>query len=108
MSIVTTSFKSSQLPATTTRVNSRGYLASTRVRGLWRHPLLAGAAYGLVVYVVVNFVVLPLSAFAVRPFQVNAAFFNLIFAHVVCVGWPIALAANDSARVPTVPRPGRV
>ena len=84
------------------------YLVSARVRGLWRHPLIAGAVFGLGVYVVMNFVVLPLSAFAVRPFQVNAVFFNLIFAHIVCVGWPIALAAKYSARVPTVPRPGHV
>ena len=82
------------------------YLVSTRVRGLWRQPLLAGAAYGLVVYAVMNFVVLPLSAFAVRPFQVNAAFFNLIFAHIVCVGWPIALAARRSARPRLLTRAG--
>jgi uncharacterized membrane protein YagU involved in acid resistance len=74
------------------------YLASLRVRVLWRRPFIAGAAYGLAVYAVMNFVVLPLSAFAARPFQVNAAFFNLIFAHIVCVGWPIALAARWSAR----------
>ena len=84
------------------------YLASLRFRTLWRRPLVAGAAYGLVVYAVMNFVVLPLSAFATGPFRVNAAFFNLIFAHIVCVGWPIAIAAWRSARVPTVPRPGHV
>jgi hypothetical protein len=82
------------------------YLASLRMRALWRHPFIAGAAYGLVVYVVMNFVVLPLSAFAVRPFQVNAAFFNLIFAHIVCVGWPIALAARWSARPRLLARAG--
>jgi uncharacterized membrane protein YagU involved in acid resistance len=84
------------------------YLACWRVRALWRYPFIGGAAYGIVVYLVMNFVVLPLSAFAVRPFQINAAFFNLLFAHIVCVGWPIALAAWFSARVPTRPRPGHV
>lgn len=84
------------------------YVLSLRIRALWRRPLITGAAYGLVVYAVMNFVVLPLSAFADRPFQVNAPFFNLIFAHIVCVGWPIALAAYRSARVPTVARPGHV
>ena len=82
------------------------YLASLRVRALWRYPLIAGAAYGLIVYAVMNFVVLPLSAFAVRPFQINAPFFNLIFAHIVCVGWPIALAARRSARPRLLTRTG--
>jgi uncharacterized membrane protein YagU involved in acid resistance len=84
------------------------YLASVRVRALWRHPFIAGAAYGLVVYAVMNHIVLPLSAFNTRPLQINAVFFNLIFAHIVCVGWPIALAAHRSARVPTRARPGHI
>ena len=74
------------------------YLASLRVRFLWRQPLISGAIFGLCVYLVMNHVVLPLSAFAVRPFQVNAVFFNLLFAHVFCVGWPIAIASRLSAR----------
>ena len=84
------------------------YLASVRIRVLWRRPFICGALYGLLVYLVMNLIVLPLSEFAVRPFEVNAAFFNLIFAHVVCVGWPIALAARRSARAPTAPLAGHV
>jgi len=83
------------------------YLASLRMRFLWRQPLISGAIFGLCVYVVMNFIVLPLSAFAVRPFQVNAVFFNLLLAHVCFIGWPIAVAARLSARASGLARAGR-
>ena len=83
------------------------YFASLRMRFLWRQPLISGAIFGLCVYVVMNFIVLPLSAFAVRPFQINAVFFNLLLAHVCFVGWPIAVAARLSARGSGLARAGR-
>jgi len=71
------------------------------------HPIEAGLAFGLGMFALMNFIVLPLSAFAVRPFQVNAVFFNLLLAHVCFIGWPIAVAARLSARASGLARAGR-
>jgi len=62
-------------------------------------PLLArvywisGAVYGVLVFVVMNLVVVPLSARAKRPSSSQVIIVQLIF-HVVFVGLPIAFAAN--------------
>jgi uncharacterized membrane protein YagU involved in acid resistance len=38
------------------------YLAAQRWQVLWRRPVLCGAGYGLLVYVIMNYLVVPLSA----------------------------------------------
>jgi hypothetical protein len=53
--------------------------------------VLSGLAYGVVVYLVMNFVVLPLSAVAVRPFDPKVAV-PMVVIHMLFVGLPIALA----------------
>lgn len=66
------------------------YLASRKINALVRHAIAAGVVYGVLVYAVMNFVVLPLSAF---PHARNFGFAMLptgIAIHVVCVGLPIA------------------
>ena len=73
--------------------------ASRRLRALTERPLLYGVLYGLAVYAVMNFVVIPLSAIGggVR-LPPPPALWNGIFAHVVCVGPPAAFAARAAAR----------
>jgi hypothetical protein len=75
------------------------WLASRRIGLLTRRPLLCGVMYGLAVYAVMTFVVIPLSAIGggLRIPQLPALL-NGIFAHVVCVGPPSALAARAAAR----------
>lgn len=77
------------------------YLASSRLPVLARRPVLSGVLYGAGVYLVMNFVVLPLSAFpheiAYTP-QTVAIGGGVIIA---CVGLPIALVARRY-RVPRV------
>ena len=74
------------------------WLASRRLRALVERPLLGGVIYGLAVYIVMNFAVIPLSAIGgglrVPPLP---ALLNGIFAHVVCVGPPAAFAARAAA-----------
>jgi hypothetical protein len=74
------------------------WLASRRLNALVERPLLWGVVYGLAVYAVMNFVVIPLSAIGgglrVPPLP---ALLNGIFAHVVCVGPPAAFAARAAA-----------
>lgn len=68
-------------------------LAATRVRALARHPLLGGAAYGLVVYAVMYGAVLPLSGHGPAVFT-TANVADELLAHVLLVGIPSALAAR--------------
>jgi hypothetical protein len=78
--------------------------ASLRAPALLERPFVWGPVYGLIVYAVMRFVVLPLSLVRMQPFAFNIGFANLIFAHIFLVGIPIALVAS---RV-LAPRPARV
>lgn len=69
-------------------------LAGRRVPQLRTHAAAAGLAFGVAVYLCMNFVVLPLSAF---PFDLEYTAARLIegfVSHAVLVGLPIALAAR--------------
>ena len=59
-----------------------------------KHWVQSGLLYGLVWYVFMNVVVVPLSAFPhpVFPPVVTSVFLNGIVAHLFCVGLPIAWA----------------
>jgi hypothetical protein len=61
--------------------------------GLLRFPALAGAAYGIIVFVVMNLLVLPLSAMRKRSVTTGLIVTQLII-HVLFVGLPIALTAK--------------
>lgn len=67
-------------------------LASLHLPFLLQHPLIAGAFYGIDVYAVMNYIVLPLSRRAKRPFNRNFALTQLVI-HIVIVGWSIAVSA---------------
>ena len=77
-------------------------LASLRLPVLIARPVLCGAAYGLIVNVVMQYIVLPLSAFRPGPpaaaGTIDWGEVNLWLAHVFCVGLPIAFAARWAAR----------
>jgi hypothetical protein len=60
---------------------------------LIQRPFLAGALYGIAVFVVMNFVVLPLSRRPKRPFNLKFAATQLVI-HIVIVGWSIALSVH--------------
>lgn len=66
-------------------------LAARRLPTLVRHPWLWGAAYGIVVFLVMNLVVLPLSAFPNEVALPPLALLKGFAGHIVCVGWPISL-----------------
>ena len=69
-------------------------LASLKIPALLRHPVRYGLAFGVGVYVFMNYVVLPLSAFrkGSGPFSLPL-FVNGVLAVVLLVGLPIALFA---------------
>lgn len=68
------------------------YAASRRLTVLTRQPILCGLLFGFAIWIVMNLVVVPLSAF---PHEVTHTFSSAlphIIAHMVLVGLPIALA----------------
>ena len=66
------------------------YLASRKLQFLIRQPIPAGIAYGIVVYIVMQIVVVPLSRIGWQPFSLSGTALGLVI-HVVCVGLPISL-----------------
>jgi uncharacterized membrane protein YagU involved in acid resistance len=68
--------------------------AARRFPSLVERPLPSGAAYGLVVYLVMTRLVVPLSAapwsFGWAPVELAGG----VAAHLLCVGWPIAWVAR--------------
>lgn len=70
------------------------YAASRKLKVLVDQPIVCGLAYGIPVYLVMNLVVLPLSAV---PFKVSHALGNVATAALIlmfCVGLPIALVVR--------------
>lgn len=75
------------------------YTASLAIPALLRKPWISGPAYGLVVYAVMHYIVVPLSL--VRHRTAPMAGWELVdqlFSHMFFVGLPIALMARRSRR----------
>src|SRR5688572_10765679 len=71
--------------------------AARRLPVLLARPVLMGVLYGFVLYVVMNFVVVPLSAIGFRPPSL-AGTIRALFPHILLVGPAIALIAGRRAR----------
>jgi hypothetical protein len=69
------------------------YLASRRLHFMVRQAFVAGLLYGVAVHVFMNFVVIPLSATAHRPFNLGLFVLNA-FEHMLLVGLPISLSVR--------------
>jgi hypothetical protein len=72
-------------------------LASRRLPFLTRRPIISGIVYGIGVYLVMNFIVIPLSAAGsgrmILPVVVNG-----VLIHMFGVGLPASLAARAARR----------
>jgi ribose/xylose/arabinose/galactoside ABC-type transport system permease subunit len=73
------------------------YLAALRWPPLWQQPVPFGAAYGLLLYVIMNYVVVPLSA-AGRGSKDPLWIALSIAVHVFLIGIPIAVFARRAVR----------
>jgi hypothetical protein len=75
------------------------YLTGLNLPGLVRKPLTFGQLFGLVVYIVMYYVIVPQSAVpkTARAFS-SLELANELMAHMFFVGLPIALAANWADR----------
>ena len=73
------------------------YLLSRQLLFLLRTPFLWGAIYGLGVFIVMHYVVVPLSAAPKQHPASAAGLANLIFSHIFFVGIPIAMVTRRAA-----------
>jgi uncharacterized membrane protein YagU involved in acid resistance len=75
------------------------YWAGLVVPALWHRPWIYGPTFGVLVYLFMHYVVLPLSAVPKRTVPVTSfEVVDQLFSHTVFVGLPIALMARRSAR----------
>jgi len=70
------------------------YLASRRIGFMTESPIIAGLLYGELVWLVMNFVVIPLSAIHRWPNWTKAFIITGPIGHAFLVGLPIALAVK--------------
>jgi len=75
------------------------YLASRVLPVLIRHPVVSGLLYGMLAYLGMNYVIIPLSAIGRRsaPLQIRI-FLTEIIGHAFLVGLPLGLLARRSAK----------
>lgn len=70
------------------------YILASRKLPLSKHPFLWGSVYGVLVYIVMNYVVLPLSKIGLRPTPPLIPLLNGVAALIFFIGIPIALIAR--------------
>lgn len=74
-------------------------LAASRVPFLTRYAILSGLIYGGVIYVLMNYVVLPLTHLPPRSHHpVPIVLANAVLALLLCMGLPIALITRHFIR----------
>ena len=59
-----------------------------------RHPFLYGTLFGVALYLVMNYIVLPLSQIGLRPIPPLIPLINGVAALIFCIGIPLALIAR--------------
>ena len=73
------------------------FAAAALIPALVRKPVVIGTLYGIVVYAVMNYVVIPLSRIGPRPTPPTAIWVTGLIVHMFFIGVPIALAARRGA-----------
>jgi hypothetical protein len=73
------------------------YVASLKLPVLIHRAVVCGLIYGMIAYLVMNYVVIPLSAIGYRPTTLRV-FLPAFIAHALLVGLPVALVARWSAK----------
>jgi hypothetical protein len=73
------------------------YLGSLKLPVLIHHAVVCGLIYGMIAYLGMNYVMIPLSAIGSRPFSLRL-FLPAFIGHALLVGLPIALVARRSAK----------
>jgi hypothetical protein len=66
------------------------FLVASRKLPIGRHPWLYGTLFGVTLYIVMNYIVLPLSKIGLRPTPPLVPLINGVAALVFCIGIPLA------------------
>ncbi|HYT65295.1 MAG TPA: hypothetical protein VEL51_02665 [Vicinamibacterales bacterium] len=74
------------------------FLAARQQHALVRHPVIAGSLFGIGVYLVMNFIVIPLSKIGARPLPAAIVIVTSVLVHMFVIGTPIALGARRALR----------
>ncbi len=69
------------------------FLLIPYLRFLRKHPVASGLLYGLLIWCVMNFLVLPLSQNPPPPFSIEGSYLNVLIL-MTAVGLPVALIAQ--------------
>ncbi len=80
------------------------FLLASRKLPLARHPFLYGALFGAALYIVMNYIVLPLSKIGLRPTPPLVPLINGVAALVFCIGIPLAFIARRYVAPPIAQR----
>jgi len=81
------------------------FVVSRRVRLLSRHPIPCGVVYGLLAWLVMNRVVIPLSAIGTTTWPASPVLANGLLIHAFGVGLPSAIFAARAERSSLQARP---
>jgi hypothetical protein len=65
------------------------YAAYPKIKALQRNKILVGITYGMVIWLIMNFVVIPLSLIGPRPFDLVSASIQIAI-HLFVIGLPIS------------------
>jgi uncharacterized membrane protein YagU involved in acid resistance len=76
------------------------FVASRRVAVLTRHPIACGIVYGVLVYLFMNRVVIPLSAIGAASWPVLPVLANGLLIHAFGIGIPSAIFATLASNRP--------
>jgi uncharacterized membrane protein YagU involved in acid resistance len=74
------------------------YLASRKFHFLVQRAVISGLLYGVAVYLFMNLIVLPLSAFPHKIRFSSSAVVTGLIIHMLCVGLPISLVVKTVTR----------
>lgn len=74
------------------------FIVSRHFRFLTRQPVATGIGYGVLLYLIMNFVVLPLSALPPHAWKPTLPALTDLCSHMFFVGVPIALAARKARK----------
>ena len=74
------------------------FAAAARAPVLTSRPVIIGALYGIGVYLVMNFVVIPLSKIGPRPLPAAIVVVTGVLVHMFLIGVPIASGARRAFR----------
>jgi hypothetical protein len=74
------------------------FAVAARVPALTRRPVIIGVLYGVVVYLVMNFAVIPLSKIGPRPLPATLVIVTGVLVHMFLIGVPIASGARRAFR----------